>query len=211
MRKNHEQGPNAQPTFVLRGVQVFQSLLNRNAQETLLDEIRTVVSQAPLFSPMTPYGKKMSVQMTSAGQFGWVSDETGYRYARKHPNGSNWANIPASVSQIWNAVSGADRAPECCLVNLYRETAKMSLHQDRSEANFAYPVVSVSLGDDGLFRIGNTTKGGKTESIWLNSGDVVVMGGDARLIYHGIDKTRPGSSRLLIGGGRINLTMRVVT
>ena len=118
MRKNREQGPIVQPALVLRGVQVFQSFLNRDAQETLLEEIRTVVSQAPLFSPMTPYGKKMSVQMTSAGQFGWVSDEAGYRYARKHPNGSNWADIPASVSQIWDAVSGADRAPELSLIHI---------------------------------------------------------------------------------------------
>lgn len=211
MRKNHEQGVIPRPTMVLRGVQVFQGLLNRSAQEQLLQEIRTVVSQAPLFSPMTPYGKKMSVQMTSAGQFGWVSDETGYRYAAQHPNGTAWPALPPSAIGVWDAVSGAERAPECCLVNLYRETAKMGLHQDRSEADFQYPVVSVSLGDDGLFRIGGTTRGGKTESIWLNSGDVVVMGGDARLIYHGIDKTRVGSSTLLSGGGRINLTMRVVT
>lgn len=87
----------------------------------------------------------------------------------------------------------------------------MGMHQDRDEAEFGEPVVSVSLGDDGLFRIGNTTRGGKTESIWLKSGDVVVMGGEARLIYHGIDKTRAGSSTLLSGGGRINLTLRVVT
>jgi len=96
-------------------------------------------------------------------------------------------------------------------VNLYRDAAKMGMHQDRDEGDFTHPVVSVSLGDDALFRIGNTTRGGKTESIWLKSGDVVVMGGDARLIHHGVDKTRPGSSTLLSGGGRINLTLRVVT
>lgn len=87
----------------------------------------------------------------------------------------------------------------------------MALHQDRDEADFSWPVVSVSLGDDGLFRIGNVTKGGKTESVWLNSGDVVVMGGAARLTYHGVDRIRFGSSQLLSKGGRINLTLRVVT
>lgn len=87
----------------------------------------------------------------------------------------------------------------------------MGLHQDKDEADFSCPVVSISLGDDGLFRIGNTTRGGKTESIWLSSGDVAVMGGDARLVYHGIDRIRPGSSTLLPKGGRINLTLRVVT
>jgi alkylated DNA repair protein (DNA oxidative demethylase) len=86
----------------------------------------------------------------------------------------------------------------------------MGLHQDRDEADFSWPVLSVSLGDDALFRVGNTTRGGPTESIWLNSGDVLVMGGDARLLHHGVDRIRPGSSTLLQGGGRINLTCRVV-
>ncbi len=86
----------------------------------------------------------------------------------------------------------------------------MGLHQDRDEVDFSWPVLSVSLGDDALFRIGNLTRGGKTDSLWLASGDVVVMGGAARLVYHGIDRIRPGSSSLLRGGGRINLTCRVV-
>ncbi len=86
----------------------------------------------------------------------------------------------------------------------------MGMHQDRDEAHFDWPVVSISLGDDGLFRIGNTTRGGKTESIWLASGDVVVMGGAARLTFHGLDRIRPGTSALLKDGGRLNLTLRVV-
>ena len=199
------------PTVVLRGVQVFQELINRTAQEKMIADIRKIVAAAPLFSPVTPSGKPMSVQMTSAGSFGWVTDAAGYRYAPTHPKGGAWPSIPASIRKVWDDVSESDRAPECCLVNLYRATAKMGMHQDCDEATFAEPVVSVSLGDDGLFRIGSTTRGGSTESIWLKSGDVVVMGGDARLIYHGVDKTRAGSSTLLQGGGRINLTMRVVT
>lgn len=211
MRKNDERGLNVKPTVEIRGVQVWQGLLDRADQVAVLDDIRRVVAAAPLFSPMTPYGRPMSVQMTSAGRFGWVSDSSGYRYSQTHPNGTDWPAIPDSVRRIWAAVAPFDRAPECCLVNLYRKTAKMGMHQDRDECDFGHPVVSVSLGDDGLFRIGNTTRGGSTESIWLKSGDVVVMGGDARLVYHGIDKTRAGSSTLLDGGGRINLTLRVVT
>ena len=211
MRKNGEQMNNSRPTLALRGVQVWQGLLDRPAQEAIVQSIRSIVAAAPLFSPMTPYGKPMSVQMTSAGRFGWVSDRTGYRYSEAHPRGTAWPAIPASILDIWGKVSESDRVPECCLVNFYRESAKMGMHQDRDEAEFGEPVVSVSLGDDGLFRIGNLTRGGKTESIWLKSGDVVVMGGDARLVYHGIDKTRSGSSSLLNGGGRINLTLRVVT
>jgi alkylated DNA repair protein (DNA oxidative demethylase) len=111
---------------------------------------------------------------------------------------------------VWDAVSGVERAPDCCLINYYGEGARMGLHQDKDEADFRWPVVSISLGDEGLFRIGNQERGGKTESIWLRSGDVVVMGGDARLTYHGVDRIRFGSSTLLPDGGRINVTLRVV-
>jgi alkylated DNA repair protein (DNA oxidative demethylase) len=123
-----------------------------------------------------------------------------------------WPEIPAPVLDIWRMVVAGDaRLPESCLINFYGEGARMGMHQDRDEADFSWPVVSVSLGDDALFRIGNPTKGGRTESLWLNSGDVAVMGGPARLIHHGIDRIRFGSSALLPDGGRINLTLRVVT
>ena len=87
----------------------------------------------------------------------------------------------------------------------------MGMHQDKDEGDFSHPVLSISLGDEALFRMGNETRGGKTESVWLRSGDVVVMGGKARLKHHGIDRVRFGSSTLLPKGGRINLTLRVVS
>jgi len=195
----------------VRGVEILKSHLGKTAQEAMIDALRPVLKAAPLFSPDTPYGKQMSVRMTSAGQYGWFSDRSGYRYETQHPNGALWPAIPDPIMDIWRATAGVDRAPECCLINYYGEGARMGLHQDKDEADFSWPVVSVSLGDDGMFRIGNTTRGGKTESIWLNSGDVVVMGGPARLIYHGVDRIRFRSSTLLPKGGRINLTLRVVS
>lgn len=194
----------------IRGFRVLKSCLDRAEQQSLIAALRPVLKAAPLFSPTTPYGRPMSVRMTSAGRFGWYSDRAGYRYVEKHPNGTVWPDIPGEVLDIWDRVTGLARRPECCLINYYGSEARLALHQDRDEADFAWPVVSVSLGDDGLFRIGNITRGGKTESIWLNSGDVVVMGGDARLAYHGVDRIRFGSSTLLPKGGRINLTLRVV-
>ncbi len=197
--------------LTLRGFEIHKGWLDPDAQATLLAAIRDVAKAAPVFSPMTPYGKPMSVKMTSAGAFGWVSDRSGYRYAATHPDGQAWPPIPDPVMQIWKDLSGVSRDPECCLINFYGEDARMGMHQDKDEANFDMPVVSVSLGDDGLFRIGNQSRGGKTESLWLSSGDVVVMGGDARLTYHGVDRIRFGSSSLLPKGGRINLTLRVVS
>ncbi|OOY09135.1 alpha-ketoglutarate-dependent dioxygenase AlkB [Thioclava sp. F36-7] len=195
----------------IRGFRHYPGWLDLDEQKALIETLRGVVAQAPLFSPMTPYGKPMSVRMTSAGRFGWISDRRGYRYSETHPDGQPWPEIPQPILDIWEAVSGTPRAPECCLINFYGEGAKMGMHQDRDEQDFDQPVVSVSLGDDGLFRIGNRTRGGKTESIWLHSGDMMVMGGEARLLYHGIDRVKPGTSPLMPKGGRINLTMRVVT
>ena len=200
----------APPTLSIRGVHVWQEWLSKEEQTRILDDIRTVVANAPLFMPTTPSGKKMSVRMTSAGRMGWVTDNLGYRYEPKHPSGVPWPAIPISVLNVWESLSGSSRMPDCCLVNFYQTNARMGLHQDRDEANFNYPVLSISLGDQALFRIGNLEKRGTTKSVWLRSGDVIRMGEAARLIHHGVDRIKAGSSTLLKNGGRINLTLRVV-
>lgn len=197
-------------TLTVGGISVFKEFLPSSDQLRLVKELREVAAQAPVFSPKTKSGKPMSVRLTAAGDFGWFSDQRGYRYVQHHPSGVNWPAIPDSIMAIWRAVAGAAPDPECCLINFYGEGARMGLHQDRDEANFEWPVVSISLGDDALFRVGGTERGGKTESIWLQSGDVAVMGGPARLNYHGIDRIKFGSSSLLKEGGRLNITLRVV-
>ena len=194
----------------LRGVEIRPGYLDADGQQKLVNIIREVVSKAPLFQPDTPYGKPMSVRMTAAGRYGWFSDRTGYRYLPHHPSGRPWPAIPVEVLELWHDVTGLEKLPESCLINFYKDSARMGMHQDKDEASFDWPVVSVSLGDDALFRVGNTTRGGKTESFWLRSGDVAVLGGAARLAYHGVDRIKPGSSTLLPKGGRINLTLRVV-
>ncbi len=196
--------------LTVKGFDIHKGFLDIAAQRSVLAAVRGVVADAPFFRPDTPYGKPMSVRMTAAGVYGWYSDKKGYRYVPNHPSGKPWPVIPAEVLAIWREVTGLEREPECCLINYYGAEAKMGLHQDCDEASMEWPVVSVSLGDEGLFRMGNVTRGGKTESHWLQSGDVVVMGGDARLAYHGVDRIRAGSSTLLPKGGRLNLTLRVV-
>jgi alkylated DNA repair protein (DNA oxidative demethylase) len=194
----------------INGFAIRPGYLSASRQIALLAELRTVVAAAPLVAPVTPGGRPMSVRMTSAGRVGWVTDRKGYRYAPRHPSGTPWPPVPEPVLAIWRSVTGLDRDPDCCLINFYGEGARMGLHQDRDEGDFSWPVVSVSLGDDALFRMGGTDRSDPTRSHWLSSGDVVVMGGPARLAWHGVDRVRHGSSRLLPQGGRINLTLRVV-
>lgn len=198
------------PSMILGGIDIFQGLLDPQEQAALVDDLREVIRAAPLFAPVTARGKAMSVRMTSAGRLGWVSDRAGYRYQDRHPDGMVWPDIPARVLDLWRALVSETRLPDCCLINFYGETAKMGLHQDRDEVDFTWPVLSVSLGDEGLFRVGGVERGGPTSSVWLKSGDVLRMGGAARLAFHGVDRIRFGSSRLLPRGGRINLTLRVV-
>jgi alkylated DNA repair protein (DNA oxidative demethylase) len=187
--------------------------LDKNAQGALVDALRLAVAEAPLFTPIMPRtGRPFSVRMTNLGSLGWVSDRAGYRYQSTHPEtGKPWPAIPEMVLDVWCQVADYPHPPEACLVNHYRKGAKMGLHQDRDEEDFAAPVVSISLGDTAVFRIGGTERGGKTETIKLQSGDVLAMGGAARLCYHGIDRVLAGTSTLLKDGGRINLTLRRVT
>ncbi len=197
----------------IMGFRLLPGLLGRAEQSAMVEAVREVVRAAPLVRPVTPWGKPMSVRMTSAGRLGWVIERGKYRYTARHPEtGEPWPPIPSSVLAVWRAVSGWPCDPDCCLINWYREGARMGLHRDadEGEAGFAAPVVSISLGDPARFRIGGTSRKDPTESVVLNSGDVVVMGGPARLAYHGIDRVLFGEDDLLAGHGRINLTLRVV-
>lgn len=192
------------------GFTLFDGFLDHAAQEAMLQDVRTIVSAAPLVRPMTPWGKPMSVGMTSAGRLGWVTGKGGYTYSPRHESGLPWPPIPDSILNVWRAVSGWRGTPDCCLVNFYREGAKMGLHRDADEGTFDAPVVSISLGDPARFRMGGLARKDKTQAVTLNSGDVMVMGGPSRLAYHGVDRIMFGQSPLLKDGGRINLTLRVV-
>lgn len=195
------------------GLKYLPGFLERPAQETLVEELRSAIAEAPLFIPVMPRtGRPFTVRMANLGPLGWVSDRSGYRYQERHPaTGRPWPPIPRAVLAVWEQVADYPHAPEACLVNYYREGAKMGLHRDADEEDFSAPVVSISLGDTAVFRIGGNERGGRTETLKLASGDVLVMGGASRLRYHGIDRVFSGTSALLKDGGRINLTLRRVT
>jgi alkylated DNA repair protein (DNA oxidative demethylase) len=151
----------------------------------------------------------MSVANSNLGPLGWVADERGYRYQSLHPQTRRpWPAMPETLLDLWRRFADPDGPPDACLVNLYRGEAKLGLHQDRDEADLEAPVLSISLGDTALFRLGGTRRGDPTRSFRLTSGDVCVLAGDARLAFHGVDRVIPGSSTLIPGGGRLNLTLR---
>jgi DNA oxidative demethylase len=208
-------GPQDAPPVGLAGagLRIVPGYLAREAQERLLAAIREVIAEAPLYTPRMPRsGQPMSVRMTNCGPLGWMTDEKGYRYQETHPvTGAPWPPIPGLLLEAWRELAGYPRPPQACLVNFYGADARMGLHQDRDEEDFDAPVVSFSLGDTCLFRLGGTTRQGPTRSLRLASGDAVVLGGEARLAFHGVDRVMPGTSRLLAEGGRINLTLRRVT
>ena len=196
------------------GIRHFPGYLDRPAQETMIETIRQIVSAAPLFTPVMPgTGKPMSVRMSNCGELGWVTDkERGYRYQPVHPlTGEAWPPIPDALMDLWNDVSGYHLPPQACLINFYADDAKMGLHQDKDEQDLRAPVVSISLGNTCLFRVGGTARTDRTQSLKLASGDVIVLGGEGRLCFHGVDRIYPATSTLLKSGGRINLTLRRVT
>jgi DNA oxidative demethylase len=195
------------------GLRYLPGRLDRATQESLVEQIRAVVEHAPLYVPVMPgSGRPMSVRMTNCGPLGWVTDkERGYRYQSTHPvTGEAWPAIPPLLLDLWRDVTGHSKDPEACLVNFYADDAKMGLHQDRDETDLSAPVLSVSLGNTCLFRIGGVSRKDPTTSLKLASGDVFILGGEGRLSFHGVDRIYPGTSTLLKSGGRINLTLRRV-
>lgn len=191
------------------GFRLIPQALGPTAQAALVDAVAAVAGDAPFHFPLTPWGKPMSVGQTSFGPWGWVSDRGGYRYEAAHPlTGRPWPAMPPVLLEVWARFSGCERAPDSCLVNRYERGARMGLHVDADEPDDQVPVVSISLGDTALFRLGGTRRGDPTRTVRLASGDVCVLAGAARRAYHGVDRIIPGSSRLVPGGGRINLTLR---
>ena len=193
------------------GIFLWREKFSPLQQKALLDEVIQKLKDAPLYRPVMPgNAKPFSVEESNFGTLGWVSDRCGYRYQAAHPvTAAPWPAIPSALLDLWAGINPPP-LPECCLVNLYRAGAKMGLHQDRDEKDISAAVIGLSLGDEALFRIGSAAKGGKTFSVPLASGDVIAFGGVARLAYHGIDRIKPGSSRLIPGGGRLSLTLRRV-
>lgn len=192
-----------------RGFTLLPGRLSPDEQAHLVAAVMEAAREAPFHIQSTPGGKPMSVETTGLGPLSWVSDRLGYRYEARHPlTGLAWPPMPPLLQALWSELASAVVPADAVLVNLYRPGARMGLHRDEDEADFTFPVLSISLGDTALFRIGGLTRKAPTRSLRLASGDVCLLAGEARLAWHGVDRIIPGSSRLVPGGGRINITLR---
>jgi alkylated DNA repair protein (DNA oxidative demethylase) len=198
---------------MLEGFRFLPEYFPPAAQKRLVAEVLGLLETNPLYTATMPRsGKPMSVRMTNLGPLGWVSDITGYRYEPAHPvTMKAWPPIPQALLDLWSDVSDWPAPPEACLVNWYEADSRLGLHVDADEDAKLAPVVSVSLGSRALFRLGGKARSDPTSSMRLASGDVVVLGGRSRRAYHSVDRIYPGTSQLVPGGGRINLTLRRVT
>ncbi len=198
---------------MIEGFRFLPEYFRPDAQRALVAEVLALLEDNPVYRGAMPRtGKQLSVRNTNLGSLGWVSDIKGYRYQTHHPEtGRAWPAIPQVLLDLWTDVSNYDAPPEACLVNWYEADSRLGLHIDADESAKDAPVVSVSLGSRAFFRLGGLERNSPTSSMRLASGDVVVLGGQSRRAYHGVDRIYPESSTLVPGGGRINLTMRRVT
>jgi DNA oxidative demethylase len=193
-------------------------MLRRFAQKyetELFAGLREVTAKAPFRHMVTPGGFRMSVAMTNCGAFGWITDETGYRYDRVDPEtNATWPEMPDCFLKLASSAAtevGFDEfLPDACLINRYEPGSKLSLHQDKNERDFEQPIVSVSLGALATFLFGGSRRNDETERIPVEHGDVIVWGGPARLRYHGVMALKEGFHPLA-GGRRFNLTFRKAT
>ena len=194
-------------------MRLLPTFLSPDRQRRLIAELRRILDRAPLYSPAMPgSGNPLSVRMSNCGPLGWLSERSGYRYSPTHPvTGEPWPAIPAQVLDLWHGITGVAYPPEACLINYYGPAARLGLHRDQDEDAQEAPILSISLGDTALFRLGGPERKSPTRSVRLSSGDVVLLDGPSRHWYHGVDRILPGTSRLLPEGGRFNLTLRRVT
>lgn len=196
------------------GIIHYTQYLDEGIQRELAEDVFRR-AKALWLSPLTPGGQPFSVRQMNMGPLGWISDKKGYSYSPYHPlTGAPWPEMPDIAERLWRELLPEAPPPECCLINHYQGTATMGMHRDMDEVDQTTPILSISLGAPARFRIGGPKRGGKTRSVVLNSGDVIILGGASRRYYHGIDRLLPSDDLFSQDHGvegRLNLTLRRVT
>ena len=195
------------------GFQVKSLAIDKKSQSQLLASVQAIWAEAPCEPTQVRSGYQASARMTNCGRVGWWSDRQGYRYTTTNPkSGKPWPLMPElfieTLKTVLAKTSAAGFQPDACLINHYENRAKMGLHQDKDEADFSYPIVTVCLGAAADFLIGGLKRSDKPHTVLVESGDVIIMGGESRMRFHGIRKIYPGTSPIAGLDGRISLTFR---
>ncbi len=201
------------PQKLPSGFKVIKSGISGSLQGRCHDSVSLVAEQAPWTHPTTKSGGIYSARMTNCGQVGWWSDKHGYRYTKTDPrSGKPWPAMPALFNETLKTVlaktDASEFQPDACLMNHYENGAKMGLHQDKDEADFSHPIVTICLGAAADFLIGGLKRSDKPQTVLVESGDVIIMDGESRMRFHGIRKIYPDTSPLAGLNGRISLTFR---
>ncbi len=205
----------------VNGFHILHGLLDWESQRKLVAACLDIARQAPFITPTMADGRPFRVEMTNAGEWGWLSDRAGYRYARHHPlTGRPWPPPPdllratirhALAETLGGAVAGAFD-PQCYLINRYsaERRGRLGLHRDQDERDRSQPIVTLSLGADAVFMAGGAGRRDPVERVTLRSGDVVVMGAGSRMSYHGIERLLPTLASPMDQGVRLSVTVRRV-
>jgi alkylated DNA repair protein (DNA oxidative demethylase) len=204
------------PVALPEGVTLFAGRIGIAESRAMLDEMKTVLAEAPPYRLRMKTGVSVINRMTNCGARGWHSDAHGYRYVDRHPEtDAPWPAIPQPVARAAIAAArdcGGAFEPDACLVNLYDAGGRLNLHQDRDESDFAWPIVSLSFGADAVFALGGSARSDPVQTMTLRHGDVLVMHGPGRLRFHGVRTIRPGTAPFthtaIPESGRLNLTLR---
>jgi DNA oxidative demethylase len=206
-----ERGP---ARTVLPDVVHIPGWLAPDEQAALVAQFRQwAVPPAGLRHPRVPTGHLMTVQSVCLG---WHWQPYAYSRTADDTDGAPVKPLPPSLAALAQraaldtAVPGADGyEPDAAIVNLYAPGARLGLHQDGEEPSDA-PVVTISLGDACTFRLAGTDRRtAPFTDVRLESGDLLVFGGQNRRIFHGVPKTFPGTGPSIdLPPGRLSLTLR---
>ena len=202
---------------VAPGAVWLKAWLSISEQLRLVQQCRELLDgPAGGYVPTVRGGGKMRVKMMCLGRhwnprtYTYVATREDYDDAPVAPVPDEWVELASDAARQ----AGFECRPDICLINFYGSDGRMGLHQDKDESADSLaagqPVVSFSIGDTARFLFGGLKRRDTVESMLLESGDVFVFGGPARLRYHGVSRIVPGSAPRPLGiEGRFNLTFRV--
>lgn len=185
--------------------------LDRAKQLEFAELARAILASTGLLTPVSGR-REMSVRITNAGALGWVADDLGYRYTSTNPStGAPWPEIPAPWIELADELAGEPQPWDCAHLVWYGPEARLGWHCDINERDRTRPIVTICLGDDGIWAI-REYDGGPVHRTRVISGDCTMLAGPTRGCPHTIERIEPALSLLapspLLRPGRLAISVR---